>query len=197
MPSNEIRGLTFGENGDVLVGTNGGLVVIRDGKIIRKAGAEDGIENTVFLTVEESFDGNIYAGSDGGGIYVISDEGVEVLGRDDGLTSEVIMKIIRDEDRNVMWVVTSNSIEYIKDGEVHEVSSFPYNNNYDLYYDKNDNIWIISSYGIYIVSAQDMIDDKVEDYSLFTLSRGLCVTPTTNSFSALDEIGRASCRERV
>lgn len=189
LPSNEVRGVAFAKNGDVLVGTNGGLAVIRDGEIIRVVGVDDGIENTVFLTVEESLDGAILAGSDGDGMYVISDDRVEKLGRNDGLTSEVILKIIRDDTRDVMWIVTSNSIEYMKDGKITEITSFPYNNNYDIYFDDDNYAWILSSYGIYTINADELLSDSITDYNLYTVENGLPFAITSNSYSALDAEG--------
>ena len=189
MPANEVRAIAFSREGEVLAGTNGGLAVIKDGRVVRTVGSEDGIVNTVFLTVEESWDGTILAGSDGDGIYEIGEDGVRRLGRDDGLTSEVVMRIIRDDERNVLWIVTSNSIEYIKDGEIRQVTSFPYNNNYDMYFDDGNNAWILSSYGLYSVNADEMISDTISEYSLYTVENGLPYAITSNSYSALSDDG--------
>ena len=189
LPSNEIRCCLPMADGAVMVGTNGGLAIIKDGRVESTVGAEDGIKNTVFLTLAEGDDGEIYAGSDGDGIYVIKDGGVSKLGRDDGLTSDVIMRIKKDEENGAYWIVTSNSIEYMKDGEIKEVTTFPYNNNYDLYFDDNHNMWIVSSYGIYMVSTDAMLQDDVEEYKLYTIENGVTSTPTSNSYSALGEDG--------
>ena len=189
LPSNEVRCCIPSKDGSVLVGTNGGLAVIRNGVIERTVGAKDGIKNTVFLTVEEGNNGEIYAGSDGDGIYVIKDDKIDRIGRDDGLTSDVVMRIKKDEENGVYWLVTSNSIEYMKDGVIHEVTTFPYNNNYDLYFDDDHNMWILSSYGIYTVNTQEMLQDDVKDYKLYTIANGVTSIPTSNSYSALDENG--------
>ncbi|MCR5724285.1 MAG: hybrid sensor histidine kinase/response regulator, partial [Treponema sp.] len=149
MPNNKVRCLVESVNGSILAGTNGGLAVIQDGRVTRAVGAEQGVKNTEFLTVEEGFDGNIYAGSDGDGIYVIggSEDSVVRLGRDEGLTSDVVMRIKKDKGRGVLWLITSNSIQYIQNGTVKTVSTFPYNNNYDLYFNEDGECWILSSYG--------------------------------------------------
>ncbi len=189
LPDNQVRYVSVSENGSVYVGTNGGLAVIENGKITYTAGKEDGISNTVFLTVTELEDGSFMAGSDGDGIYWITKEKIKRLGRDDGLTSEVVMRIIPDEKRNVLWIVTSNSIEFMKDGKIKPVTSFPYNNNYDIYFDNNDNAWILSSYGIYTVNADEMLQDAITDYELYTLENGLPFAITSNSYSAKDDAG--------
>ncbi len=189
MPSNEVRCTEIATDGSVLAGTNGGLAIIRDGKLIDTVDADSGIKNTVFLTVAEGDNGEIYAGSDGDGIYIIKDGNIQRIGMDEGLTSDVVMRIKKDDTRGVYWIVTSNSVQYIINGEIKEVKTFPYNNNYDLYFDSNDNIWIISSYGIYVVDAEAMINDEVKDYKLYTLANGLTSSPTSNSYSALDNKG--------
>ncbi len=187
---NAVRPVTIADDGSVIVGTNGGVAVLKDGKVTRQIGASEGVENTFILTVEQGEDGSVLAGSDGDGIYVIGQNGVtQRLGLDEGLTSEVVLKIKRDEKRGVYWIVTSNSIEYLKDGRIFPVNSFPYNNNFDMYYGSDDDIWVLSSYGIFIVNGEDMLEDRVEDYRLYAISNGLNSTPTANSYSALDGEG--------
>ena len=189
MPSNEIRCAVSAQDGSMLVGTNEGLAVISGGRVEVTAGSEQDIDNTVFLTVCERDDGKIYAGSDGDGIYIIDRTGRKVghLGRDDGLTSAVILRIKKDDENKVYWLVTSNSIQYIKDGVIHTVTSFPYNNNYDLYFDHKGNMWILSSYGVYSVKTSAMLGDYVRDYDLYTIANGLTSTPTANSYSCIDD----------
>ena len=189
MPSNEIRCTSTTSDGSVLVGTNNGLAVIKNGKISMVVDESAGIENTYFLTVEEGDNDEIYAGTDGGGMYVISGVGVRRLGSDDGLTSDVILRIKKDEDRGLYWIITSNSIEYMKDGKITNVSTFPYNNNFDLYSDNDDNIWVLSSRGVYCVNAKDAVNDSIKDYKLYDLTNGLTSLPIVHSFSALDQRG--------
>ena len=191
LPSNEVRCVYFASDDAILVGTNEGLGIIRNGMVATSAGEAEGIENATFLTVCEMDDGKIYAGSDGDGIYEINRSGTLAghLGRDDGLTSDVIMKIKKDEENGVFWLVTSNSIQYIKDGVITNVTTFPYNNNYDLYFDHKGNMWILSSYGIYCVKTADMLADKVKDYNLYMMANGLTSIPTANAYSAMDDEG--------
>ena len=99
------------------------------------------------------------------------------------------MRIKKDEDTGLYWIITSNSIEYMKDGVIKNVESFPYNNNYDVYYDDNDNLWVLSSYGVYCVNKDDLINDKVTEYKLYKAANGLTNIPTSNSYSAIDENG--------
>ncbi len=184
-----VRCATLASDGSLLVGTNGGITIIRGGVPVRSYDARDGMENTVVLTVEEGLDGTIYAGTDGGGIYAITDEGVRNIGRADGLTSDVILRIKKDGKRGVLWMITSNSIEYMRDGVIRDIPEFPYNNNFDLYFGSGDDMWILSSYGIYRVSAPDMLDGGSLEHELCGTMNGLPCIPTANAFSGLDENG--------
>ena len=188
MPGDEIRCISVMKDGAVLAGTNNGLAVIRDGRITDTVDSDD-VSNTVILDVEEGANGEIYAGTDGDGIYVIDGGDIRRIGREDGLTSDVVMRIKRDETRGLYWLVTSNSIEYMKDGSITCVKSFPYNNNYDLYFDSNDQIWVISSCGIYTADADDMLNDRVSDHRLYSTSNGLPSLPSSYAFCALRDDG--------
>ncbi len=189
MPSDQIRCTVICDDGSVLAGTNGGLAVIENGQVTRTVGADDGLQNTMFLTLAKRSDGTIFAGTDGDGIYVITGTGVEKIGRDDGLTSDVILRIKWDRELGCYWIITSNSIEHMKNGIITEVTTFPYNNNYDIFPDGSGNRWILSSRGIYCVKANDLFVDEVKDYKLFTIANGLSGAPTANSFSDIDKQG--------
>ncbi len=189
LPDNSVRCAAIADDGSVLVGTNGGLAVIKNEKVIKTVTSDDGVENTIFLTVESDSDGNLYVGTDGDGVYVINGSEIKHIGRDDGLSSDVILRIRRDEARGVIWIITSNSIQYLWNDSLHTVTSFPYNNNFDMFFDKHSDIWVLSSYGIFSVKASDMINDTITDYKLYTTANGLTSVPTSNSFSCMDEFG--------
>ncbi|MBR5359336.1 MAG: hybrid sensor histidine kinase/response regulator, partial [Lachnospiraceae bacterium] len=176
-------------DGSMYVGTNAGLSIIKDGEVVRSIGEEDGLKNAVILTVAEDDEGRIYLGTDGDGIYVVDGENISRLGREDGLTSDVVMRIKKDGIRGVFWVITSNSIEYLKDGTITAVTNFPYSNNFDVYYDLSGNLWVLSSYGIYCVNAQEMIANEELDYRFYNTSDGLTSIPTGNAYSELDKNG--------
>ncbi|HAF26655.1 MAG TPA: hybrid sensor histidine kinase/response regulator [Lachnospiraceae bacterium] len=195
LPSNEVRCIVPGSNGKLLIGSNGGLSIVKNGIITKNVGTKEGIRNTVFLTVEEGNNGEVYAGTDGDGIYVIYDDNVKQIGRDDGLSSDVILRIKKDDKRGVYWIVTSNSIEYLKDGKIVHVSDFPYHNNYDLYFD-DDNMWILSSCGVFLTDPDEMVNNEISYCRLFTLDNGLSEMPTSNSYSVLTRDGVLYISER-
>ncbi|MCR5824154.1 MAG: response regulator [Lachnospiraceae bacterium] len=189
MPGDEIRCTYETSDGSVIAGTNEGVAVIRDGKVEKSYGSDAGLKNTVILTVCEGDNGSILAGSDGDGIYVIGDSGLSRIGTDEGLTSDVIMRIKKDEERGVYWIITSNSIQYMKNGVLSEISTFPYNNCFDILWDANNRLWILSSRGVYSVDEEEMLANDLLNYRLYTLTNGLTSLPIGHSYSFLDGNG--------
>lgn len=191
MSDNKIRNVMIAQDGSILCGSNGGLTVIKDGQVVRTYNSDntDIIKNTTFLTIEQDDDGTIYAGSDGDGLYVISDSDVRRLGRDDGLTSDVIMRLRNDKTNGVMWIVTSNSMQYMKDGIIHTIKTYPYASNYDIFFNDQNEAWILTAYGLVMVSTEDLIADSINDYKLYGIANGLPSAITANSYSQLDTDG--------
>ena len=192
MPSNRIRIVYERPDGDIVAGCNGGVVLIRDDKVISFYGESDGIRNTEILTVTETADGKLLVGTDGGGIYVIDSAGVRHIGTDEGLSSDIVMRIKRDPRReDINWVVTSNALGYLdKDLNPVILRTFPYANNFDIFFDNNDQAWILSSNGIYVVTVQQLLDNVIEyEYSLYGPEDGLPCIATANSYCELTDSG--------
>ncbi len=50
-------------------------------------------------------------------------------------------------------------------------------------------MWVLTSQGIYVVKASEMLADNISDYRLYTLANGLTSLPVSHSYSHLDEEG--------
>lgn len=188
--SDRVRTVLELENGNIAVTSSGGVNIIREGEIIRSYGEKEGITNTEILSICEGEMGVLYAGSDGAGIFEIKGNTVNCIGQDAGLDSEVILRIVKDPtDRGVWWVVTGNSIGFLKNGKVTLVRSFPYSNNLDLLFDGEQNMWILSGNGIYVVERSRMIEDEITDYTFYDASMGLPWNITANARNEVTEDG--------
>ena len=181
MASNKIRTITELSDGTIAVAASGGVNLIKDGKIVKTYTEKDGITNTEILSISEGKNGSIYFGSDGGGLYIADDTGLKCLGLDDGLKSQVIMQLHKDPQRDVYWILTSNSIAYMKDERIQTLSNFPYSNNFDMQFDDNGGIWILSSNGIYFVNGDNLLSDEKLIYSYYDIRHGLPSIATSNS----------------
>lgn len=177
-------------DGSIAVTTGNGIFIIKDFKVTAHYGPEDGINNPEVLTCCEGPDGKLYLGSDGEGIYVIDGNKVSRLSFDDGLTSGVVMQIKWDEENQLFWILTSDSIEYMKDGKITAVSNFPYSNNLDIYFNDHGGAWVLSSNGVYVTKTAQLLANKDIEYSYYNIKSGLPYITTGNSRSYLDETGR-------
>jgi len=189
--SDSIRAVLELSDGAVCAVGLKGMSVIENRSVIANFTAEDGIKNTSCLTAAEDSEGNILIGTDGGGIYVVNrDHGIVNITTADGLSSGIVMRIKKDRTRDILWLVTNNSISYItKDHEIKQVTSFPYTNNFDLYQSSKDDMWVLSSNGIYVVPTEEMIADNVYLPLRYTAMNGLPCIATANSYSYLTENG--------
>ena len=179
--SNKTRTVAELSDGTIAVAASGGANLIKDGKVVKTYNEKDGMVNTEILSICEGDNGSIYFGSDGGGLYIAKDASLRSLGLDDGLKSQVIMQLHKDPQRDIYWILTSNSIAYMQDEVIHTLSNFPYSDNYDMQFDNNGGIWILSSNGIYFVNGDNLLSDEDLVYSYYDIRHGLPSIATSNS----------------
>ena len=190
LPSDRVRNVFERSDGALMVSCTGGLAIVEDGKVTRVYNDKDGITNAEVLTASQMDNGDMVIGTDGGGIFVISDSGVKSIDVDNGLSSDVVMRVKKDRTRNLMWVVTSNSICYMdSDYEIKPISHFPYLNNFDLYENSSDEMWVLSSNGIYVAKTEDLLSGKEFKYLYYGMYNGLPGITTSNSYSELTKDG--------
>ncbi len=190
MPSDRIRAVYECADGSFLAVCTGGLVVIKDGKIAEQYNENSGISNLELLTAVEGNDGEILIGTDGGGICAIKNNNLTHYGTEDGLSSDVVMRIKKDVKRDIYWIVTSNSIEYMTaDHQITTVKNFPYSNNFDLYENSTDELWILSSNGIYVAEAEQLLANQEITPLFYGRDNGLPCIATSNSYSELTQNG--------
>ena len=190
LPSERIRSVSETKDGRILVACTGGVAVIDGDSVTKVYNDKDGLVNTEILTVAESGSGDLVFGSDGDGLYIIHDGKTEHIGTDDGLTSDVVMRIKKDRSREIMWLVTSNSIGYLdEDNKVTTIRKFPYSNNFDLYQNSRDEMWVLSSNGIYQVPTAEMLENKDISPTFYDTDNGLPCMATANSYSELTDDG--------
>ena len=187
--SDRVRMLTELSDGRLAVATNAGLNIVKDGEVTALYNGSNGVSNLEILCVEEARDGSLYLGSDGDGIYKITGNSVARLGSDEGLSSEVILRIKKDPDKDLFWVITSNSLAYMKDDKITTVRNFPYPNNFDLCFDGSGRAWVLSSNGIYVVKRDDLLANKNIEFTHYNADCGMPGVATANSYSDVDAGG--------
>lgn len=190
LPTDRVRNVYERADGALMVSCTGGLAIVENGKVTRVYNEDDGITNYEILTASQMANGDMVVGTDGGGIFVIGDSGVKAINVDGGLSSDVVMRVKKDRTRDIMWVVTSNSICYLNSNyEIKPINHFPYLNNFDLYENSNDELWVLSSNGIYVARTEDILSDKPFKYLYYGIYNGLPGITTSNSYSELTKDG--------
>lgn len=190
LKANRIRTVLERQDGSIVAATAGnGVFVIQNEQVIAQYGHENGIRTADILALEEDGDGKLYLGSDGDGVYVVEGSKVSRIGYDDGLSSEVILRLKWDKERRLLWIITSNSINYVKDGQINTIKNFPYSNNYDIIFNRSGGAWILSSNGIYVTKVSNLLNGEKIEYTFYNIKSGLPYIATGNSRSFLDENG--------
>ncbi|MBQ8159158.1 MAG: HD domain-containing protein [Clostridia bacterium] len=188
---NRARMVTQLRDGTVLAAGDTGISYISDHEILKTIRYEDGLINSMILTLTEMDDGTILAGTDGDGIAVLRDRKVEsMLTRDDGLPSGVILRTVLDPKGNGVFVVTSNSLCYLEpDGTIRTFDAFPYFNNYDVFPRDENTLMVMSSAGIYVVDRDELMAGGEISWELLDAKSGLNSALTANSWNWCSENG--------
>ncbi|MCR4762661.1 MAG: HD domain-containing protein [Lachnospiraceae bacterium] len=188
---NRARIVTGLSDGTILAAGDTGISYISDHKITRTIRNEDGLINSMILTLTEKSDGTILAGTDGDGIAVLKDGKVQrMLTREDGLSSGVILRTIKDPKSEGIFVVTSNSLCYLDpDDSIRVLEKFPYYNNYDIWVKDDDTLFVMSSAGIYVVERDELVAGGEIAWELLDARRGLGTSLTANSWNYYDGNG--------
>ncbi len=188
--SNQIRAVSESSNGEMYVVCTGGVSVIKDGRVTASYSGDAGIENQESLSVAAAPNGDIVLGSNGGGIYVINEKGTRCISKKDGLSSGIVMKIKYDEAWHVFWLITGNSISYMtEDYRVVTVDKFPFSNNFDLYKNSKDDMWVLSSNGIYVLPTSQLVANEDISPVHYGMENGIPCISTSNSYCELTEDG--------
>ncbi|MBR0179480.1 MAG: HD domain protein, partial [Firmicutes bacterium] len=182
---NRARLVTQLSDGTILAAGDTGLSFIRNHEILRTIGYQDGLINSMILTVTEMPDGRILAGTDGDGIAVLKDgEVADMLTREDGLSSGVILRTVKDPKSEGVFLVTSNSLCYLEpEGSIRVLDKFPYFNNYDIWVKDEDTLFVMSSAGIYVVERDELVAGGDMAWELLDARRGLGTSLTANSWN--------------
>lgn len=191
LPSDRMRTVFERKDKSMLLACTGGAVIIEGNKIKKIYNETNGMNNTEILTAIEAENGDLILGSDGDGIYILSPTNkLTHLNVGDGLNSDVVMRVKKDVKRDIFWIVTSNSIAYMtSDYKITTIKKFPYSNNFDLYENSRGEMWVLSSNGIYVISAEKLIANKAIEPVFYSKDNGLPCIATANSYSDISEEG--------
>ena len=184
MPSNRIRSVSERGDGAVMACCTGGVAIIKGGKVTAVYGENILTQCREALSAAPMNNGDMVVGTDGGGLYVIQADKVIHQQSGNGLSSDVILRVKKSPSKNILWLVTSNSLAYMtSDYRVTTIKGFPHPNNFDVYENKNGDLWILSSDGVYIASIDNLLENKEIVTVHYGIKNGLPGLATSNSYS--------------
>lgn len=183
---NRVRVCIELSDGTIVSTCTNGIIFLKDGRPVSSIDYGDKFGHAQVVCLLEAADGTLYAGTDGNGIAVIKDgEVTGRLTRKDGLSSDTILRLVKDPEDGSIFIVTSNSICYMKDGSIRCLENFPYSNNYDIILDDDGEMFITGSAGIYVVNKKDLLDNSEPEYNLLNKGIGLDCSPTVHARNAI------------
>jgi len=108
LPGTRIQAILADREGNLWVGTNGGLVRLRsDGKVERFP-VTDPLSGASVLSLLEDREGNLWVGTETDGLHILRDQRFHILGARDGLSSDAITTVV-DDSAGTLWVGTQEN----------------------------------------------------------------------------------------
>ena len=196
MPTDKIRTLLVRSNGDLAVGTDNGLVLMRDNAIYRIYDRDtSAVENAVILSLCEDPQGNLYIGSDGDGIYKLELDGtvqpIPEAANGDRLGSVLSMEW--DPRHNGMWISNGRAIYFLEEDKIKKVytGTLNVNNLYKVVPSAaqltEDRLYLFGSRSVQSMDVDELLDpemeksEKMRSYRSITYDNSLASSLTGNA----------------
>lgn len=186
--SNSVNCITEMGTGDIAVGTENGVSVIRGDEVIRSFSRSDGFDTPDIISLFYTDDGELYAGSNGAGIYIIDQNyTVRRMIMDDSQKMSVVSSIIKGS--NGIWIGTDNGL-YYREGTVRQINTVDSTNSiYDMILDNKGYLWVFGSRGIYRYNEKDILSSAEPECTTYTKNDGLVSGITEKSTNYISESG--------
>ncbi|MCM1126130.1 MAG: HD domain-containing protein [Lachnospiraceae bacterium] len=186
-----IRVLFERSDGSVAVGTQSGISIIQDGKVVKNyAQGSGGLDNGTILCFAEDENGTLYAGTDGGGIYTVKDDEITNYGFAEGLNEGVVLRMLQDKSRNGWFISAGSSLYYFQDGNFKKLENFEKSAGsiFDLY-EKDGTLYMMQNNGILTADIEALLGEEEAQTVLYGFSYGLTGSLNANTWNYMDENG--------
>lgn len=141
------------------------------------------------LDVKEDENGTVYAATDGNGLFVIKDgEVVNNFTKTDGLYSDCVLKVVLSKEKQGVWLVMSEGINYLEtDNTLHRVIAVPTANTTDMVITDDCKAVLLAANGLFQVKESDLLKESNVQYKQATKKDGIPIDFTANSWSVLED----------
>ncbi len=177
-------------DGSIAVGTQGGVSIIKDGKVVKSYGSEDGLETCSVLCFLETSSGSLLVGSDGGGIYDINGGTVTDHGFSEGLSEGVVLRMLKDSSGSGYFISAGSSLYYFENDSFRKINiKKGAGSIFDLY-DKDGKLWIIQNNGVLAFDKQAMLSGEDVLPQEYSFEHGLTGSVNANTWHMMSDDGR-------
>jgi signal transduction histidine kinase/ligand-binding sensor domain-containing protein len=107
LPGTRIQSVFADREGNLWIGTNGGLARWSAGKLQRLP-ITDPLATESILSLMEDREGNLWVGTESGGLHILRDQRFRTIGAREGLSSDAATTVVEDNTGR-LWVGTSGS----------------------------------------------------------------------------------------
>lgn len=186
--SNSVKCITELNDGSMAIGTENGISILRDNKIVKNFKRDDNLGNSNITAIYQDEDGLIYVGTDGSGLFTIDGNNrVTPVGISDNLDAKIISSITKGASG--IWIGTDNGL-YYKEGVIRQISAVDSTNSIsDIIIDKDGYMWIYSSRGLLKYYESDLLSSSNPEYSLYNRNDGIISSITESSFNYVSDAG--------
>ena len=184
------RSLLELSDGRVVVGTQEGFNVIKDGEVVQAVGVNEGLESASTLCLLESYDGKIMAGSDGNGIYVVDGDTVTNHGFSEGLEEGAVLRMLADPEGNGYFVSAGDNLYYWDGASYTKMTNLQKGMGgiFDLYL-KDGKLWILQNAGILSFDRAALLAGENELPTQYSFALGLPGSINANTWNYMGEDG--------
>ena len=183
------RSLLELSDGSIAVGTQGGLSILRDGRVEESYAAEDGLAVSSILCILEGRDGTLLLGSDGGGIYEIRDGAVVNYGRDDGLNDGVVLRMLWDEGDAGCFISAGSSLYYWDEGGFRKLPVRKSAGSIFDFFTRDGTVWLLQNSGILAFDREQLLAGENPRPREFSFAHGLSGSIDANTWNWQDADG--------
>src|SRR6056297_174570 len=173
MASSFVRSVLEDQNGNIWMGTRGGVSVF-DGESFTHFSENEGLSNNLVRAILEDQNGNIWLGTGGGGVSVYNGESFIHYTEKEGLSNNSVWSITEDKNGNI-WLGTDGGVSLFN-GEsfTHYTEKEGLSNNivFSILEDQSGNIWLGTAGGVSVFNGESQPDGKA-GFTHYTEKEGL------------------------
>ncbi len=154
LPSNHVRALLERADGSLWIGSNQGVSVYRDGRVVRHYDGKDGLPEGNVYALYDAGDGVLWIGSSNGVAALHPDGRLQVWRPKDEFPAVAAFDFLADPDGS-LWIATDRGLLHWRDGRFLQFDhrhGLPNNRLFRLLEDDNGDFWLSSNRGVFRIS---------------------------------------------